>query len=121
MSNARSPREVCSTTIGTSGLTVLASFRVRRLNPARRASLRPARLGASLAIGRGRQSGVRNPVSRAARKAVRRALRRRGLLERLEQLVVGRLDALGVDDRGEHGFALELALGVGLALLDDVV
>ena len=27
MSNARSPREVCSTTIGTSGLTVLASFR----------------------------------------------------------------------------------------------
>ena len=26
MSNARSPREVCSTTIGTSGLTVLASF-----------------------------------------------------------------------------------------------
>src|SRR5947209_4251612 len=26
MSNARSPREVCSTTIGTSGLIVLASF-----------------------------------------------------------------------------------------------
>src|SRR5205085_670901 len=26
MSNARSPREVCSTTIGTSGLMVLASF-----------------------------------------------------------------------------------------------
>ena len=26
MSNARSPREVCSTTIGTSGLTVLASL-----------------------------------------------------------------------------------------------
>src|SRR3954452_8161641 len=37
MSNARSPREVCSTTIGTSGLTVLASFRVWRPNPSRRA------------------------------------------------------------------------------------
>src|SRR5918999_4284638 len=34
MSNARSPREVCSTTIGTSGLTVLASFRFRRSSPA---------------------------------------------------------------------------------------
>ena len=32
--NARSPREVCSTTIGTSGLTVLASFRFSRSNPA---------------------------------------------------------------------------------------
>src|SRR5450755_4854341 len=29
MSNARSPREVCSTTIGTSGLIVLASFASR--------------------------------------------------------------------------------------------
>src|SRR6185503_7225242 len=38
MSNARSPREVCSTTIGTSGLTVLASFRVWRPNPSRRAT-----------------------------------------------------------------------------------
>src|SRR5688500_11889108 len=28
MSNARSPREVCSTTMGTSGLTVLGFFRV---------------------------------------------------------------------------------------------
>src|SRR4051794_38677586 len=34
MSNARSPREVCSTTIGTSGLTVLASFRLSGANPA---------------------------------------------------------------------------------------
>jgi hypothetical protein len=34
MSNARSPREVCSTTIGTSGLTVLASFRFGRSSPA---------------------------------------------------------------------------------------
>src|SRR4051794_217089 len=34
MSNARSPRDVCSTTIGTSGLTVLASFRLSGANPA---------------------------------------------------------------------------------------
>src|SRR5215216_6215921 len=34
MSNARSPREVCSTTMGTSGLTVLASFRFERSSPA---------------------------------------------------------------------------------------
>src|SRR3954447_23010094 len=34
MSNARSPREVCSTTIGTSGLTVLASFCVSASIPA---------------------------------------------------------------------------------------
>src|SRR4051794_34241778 len=47
MSNARSPREVCSTTIGTSGLTVLASFCVSASNPALE---RPAAaLGASLA------------------------------------------------------------------------
>src|SRR5215208_8115380 len=53
MSNARSPREVCSTTIGTSGLTVLASFCVSASIPA--TGLRPwlerpaAALGASLA------------------------------------------------------------------------
>src|SRR5215210_4101348 len=62
MSNARSPRDVCSTTIGTSGLTVLASFRVWRPNPSRReAHWLPARLGASLAIGRCRKSGVSTP------------------------------------------------------------
>src|SRR4051794_36642929 len=33
MSNARSPREVCSTTIGTSGLTVFSFFRVVRSVP----------------------------------------------------------------------------------------
>src|SRR5689334_19484431 len=34
MSNARSPREVCSTTMGTSGLKVLVFFRVVRSGPA---------------------------------------------------------------------------------------
>ena len=46
MSNARSPREVCSTTIGTSGLMVLASFRFLGRIPAEcsnRPSSRPAR------------------------------------------------------------------------------
>src|SRR4051812_5103708 len=51
MSNARSPREVCSTTIGTSGLTVLASFRVWRPNPSRRASCtRSSRRESSLSL-----------------------------------------------------------------------
>src|SRR5215210_295667 len=41
MSNARSPREVCSTTIGTSGLTVLASFRLSGANPSYERLRRP--------------------------------------------------------------------------------
>src|SRR5271154_2062169 len=36
MSNARSPREVCSTTIGTSGLIVLALVSLRRSDSSRR-------------------------------------------------------------------------------------
>src|SRR5689334_14029028 len=60
MSNARSPREVCSTTIGTSGLTVLASFRVSASFPAwvlRGPAERPAAaLGATLAIDCGGES-----------------------------------------------------------------
>src|SRR5688500_7541283 len=63
MSKARSPREVCSTTIGTSGLIVLALFRLAARNPARgpgtrtpRADLAPGR--ASLAIAFGRPAGV---------------------------------------------------------------
>ena len=154
MSNARSPREVCSTTIGTSGLTVLASFRVRRLNPARRAALAAAR--SSRRESSSAESAGSSPASRAARPGCSvasscrsRALRcarsalnvssrpadfirsssflalvpllRRRLLERLEHLVLGGLDALGLDDRGEHRLALELALGVDLALVDDLV
>src|SRR4051794_6492074 len=73
MSKARSPREVCSTTIGTSGLTVLASFRVWRLDPARRASARSSRRESTnrawartwgadpLRRGRGTASGVGCP------------------------------------------------------------
>src|SRR5918993_3636735 len=130
MSNARSPREVCSTTIGTSGLTVLASFRVQRLSPARR----------TLACGSGGLGGLREEVERLAvgqfglervepvgrlhplqQLLGARALLRRRLLERGEDLVLRRLDALGLDDRREHGLALELALRVALALGEDVL
>src|SRR4051794_23767915 len=63
MSNARSPRDVCSTTIGTSGLTVLASFRLSGANPAYE------RLRRAHPLDRGESSnGPRppNPVGRLA-------------------------------------------------------
>src|SRR5215210_5726178 len=63
MSNARSPRDVCSTTIGTSGLTVLASFRLSGANPAYE------RLRRAHPLDRGESSnGARpsNPVRRLA-------------------------------------------------------
>src|SRR5271165_4351690 len=56
MSNARSPREVCSTTIGTSGLIVLALVSLRRPDSSRRLAARrpqPAgRRGRILVLGR---------------------------------------------------------------------
>src|SRR3990170_2197397 len=55
MSNARSPRDVCSTTIGTSGLTVLASFRLSGANPAYE------RLRRSHPLDRGESSNGRPP------------------------------------------------------------
>src|SRR5215212_8829695 len=169
MSNARSPREVCSTTIGTSGLTVLASFRFSRSNPSRsrpsgRASLSEGplpltrrhssnahappepvrtssfgRLAGGLGgLGRDRLRRLRDEVQRLALGEVllerveppgrlqplQQLLRRGavgGLADRLEQLLLGRIDALGLDDRGEHGLAAERLLGVLLALLDDLV
>src|ERR1039458_914652 len=51
MSNARSPREVCSTTIGTSGLIVLALVSLRRPDSSRR-----------LATGRPQPAGRRGRV-----------------------------------------------------------
>src|SRR5215211_1229094 len=157
MSNARSPREVCSTTIGTSGLTVLASFRLsganpsyerlRRPHPARpwrvyqrqsavqpRERLacgcpQPARSGL-LGLVRARRpelvarlrlldrdglGGLGDAVDRLALRELglqaveaaagaqaleqllgRGAVGRRGALERLEHLLVGHLDALGL-------------------------
>src|SRR5580765_4529546 len=55
MSKARSPRDVCSTTMGTSGLMVLASVR-RRLSNSCRGSLptgRPRPAGLFLCLGPG--------------------------------------------------------------------
>src|SRR5271166_1909156 len=49
MSNARSPREVCSTTIGTSGLMVLPLVSLRRPDSSRRLARRSP-------IGRGPQT-----------------------------------------------------------------
>src|SRR5436190_906690 len=78
MSNARSPREVCSTTMGTSGLMVLALFRLPVWIP----SGRPER--PSLAIGLGGVPGLRALVFR------RPELSRGGLFG----LLVGRPDLL---------------------------
>ena len=70
MSNARSPREVCSTTMGTSGLMVLASFRSRARIPARTKRWpRPSR-AASLAIGRRAAGRLPAPRARGRRRAV---------------------------------------------------
>src|SRR3712207_1871931 len=66
MSNARSPREVCSTTIGTSGLTGPRLFRVVRSVPSDPSGAgvtpTPPNSGASLATGIGRQSGLLEPA-----------------------------------------------------------
>src|SRR5215211_5833193 len=182
MSNARSPREVCSTTIGTSGLTVLASFRLSGANPAyerlRRAypldrgessnGRRPANPVRRLASGgpeaarrgllglvrargpelvarlrlldRDRLRRLRDVVDRLALGQLRlervepparaqpleqllgrRAVRGGGALERLEHLLVGGLDALGLDDRGQHGLAAQVAPGRLLVLRDHPV
>src|SRR3954447_7989151 len=168
MSNARSPREVCSTTIGTSGLTVLASFRFSRSNPSRsrrsrRASLsdgplpltrrhssnaqappepvrtsRFRRLAGGLGgLGLDGLRRVRDEIQRLALGEVllelieparglqpleqllrRHAVRR--LADRLEQFLLGRVDPLGLDDRGQDRLAAQRLLGVLLALLDDL-
>ena len=173
MSKARSPREVCSTTIGTSGLMALASFAVVG------GILRGRRTRASLAMAPWRSRSLRSPASRSRRRAPRasfsgvqsfsRALRllhadRLGALHEqvhglahgdvLAQRVVASLllarartsaagparpaarprcarrrraaprrprrrstsMLLGLDDRGEHGLALQRALGLGLGL-----
>src|SRR3954471_3327939 len=146
MSNARSPREVCSTTIGTSGLTVLASFRFSRSNPSRsrrsrRASLsdgplpltrrhssnahappepvRTSRFGPLArglrGLGRDRLRRLRDEVQRLSLREVvlelvetarglqplqqllGRAAAVGGLADGLQQLLLGGVDALGLD------------------------
>src|SRR5829696_6814518 len=182
MSNARSPREVCSTTIGTSGLTVLASFRLPGANPAyerlrrahpldrgessngrrpanpvgRLASGRPETAGPGfrglvrarspelfarlrlldrdrlgrvgdavdrLALGELRLERVEPPARAQALEQLlgRRAVGGGGALERLEHLLVGGLDALGLHDRGEHGLPAQVAPGRLPVLRDHLV
>ena len=182
MSNARSPREVCSTTIGTSGLFrigsrsligravyeglggVLTSTAGSRASPScsrvqptgaavtpgvqifpgsrarpRDALValllgRPDRLARRRLLDRDRLRGLDHEVGRLAQpdllaqqlvaaalaQAVEELLRVVLALagpERLEQVVVGDLDALGVGDRGQGRLAPQRALGVGLTAL----
>src|ERR687894_642342 len=191
MSNARSPREVCSTTIGTSGLmrasvspfrsdscrdsrreaaaapdgsasaeTVSTRwcplFRSGRASGARRPELgglvgallfgRPDRLARLCLSGRNRLRRPHEQVhrlahgdvlaqhlgapvlanlrERALELALARWLRvraRRRLAQRLEQLLVADLDALGGDDRGERALATQRPLGLGLRLADQLL
>ena len=142
MSNARSPRDVCSTTIGTRGLIgarpdlasealgALASRSARRARPdpsrASRASRapRPARRdrlraldhrSTALRIAMSSRSASSAPCARARLSARLQLLvaRRRGRAPRRASasldLLVGDLDALGLDDRGEHRLALQRA------------
>ena len=188
MSKARSPREVCSTTIGyqwahcsrsvslartessqerretcgAPGRPSLATGSVRsggvrdRQEPGvqsflgascalllRRpelvARLRPARRGSALACSTIRSTALRMamssrsasspPCARAFLSERRSALSLgaglarlgRRLAQRVEHLVVGDLDALGLDHRGQHGLAAQRPLGVGLGLGDQLL
>src|SRR4029453_5456771 len=86
MSKARSPRDVCSTTMGTRGLMVLASFSVVRAVPACRGSLATAQWPLCWAVGWFRHRLSALPAGRP--EARRRVLGRRFLLGS-PQLVAG--------------------------------
>src|SRR5918997_3173544 len=157
MSNARSPREVCSTTIGTSGLTVLASFRFVRSNPSRAGrtvamglggqnqyealgrSGRPELLARLRLAGGDRLGGLRDQVQRAAlgevllegvdppgglqplQQLLGRAAALGGVADGFEEVLLGGLDLLGLDDGRQHGLAAQRLGGVLLAGLDDLL
>src|SRR3954451_8005894 len=117
MSNARSPREVCSTTIGTSGLTVLASFRFERSSPAQvHVGWEP---GDSLAIAGGRKT--RLPASLNLTSAARRPelARAAGLLAARGPQLLARLPLLDGDRLGGVGDEIE-RLALGEVLLERV-
>ena len=97
MSNARSPREVCSTTIGTSGLMVLASFACA---PGFLPNVAIA--GCRAALGSGREPASASRASRAARPPPSGSSLpgRPQLLARLRLLDADRLRAL--DDQLER-------------------
>ena len=91
MSNARSPREVCSTTIGTSGLIVLALAHVLAFVSLRRPDS-SRRLAGRSPIGRVHSRGVRRRSPAPAPRAARRLL---GLLRRPQLLARLRLRRAG--------------------------
>src|SRR3954447_4185748 len=142
MSKARSPREVCSTTIGTSGLIERASLATGLVarSPDLPGALfllllgRPELLACRGLVSRDWRGAVDEQVDRLAHRdvltqrlvgalgacALERALdllvagiRPGGLAQRLLDLLIGDLDALGGDDRRQHRLALERLLGVG--------
>src|ERR671934_1101738 len=148
MSKARSPREICSTTMGTRGLIGRAVYRGRR---ACRTSLRgpeagpfallPLLLGSPQLLARGRLllgdrlRRFRDQVDRLAQAQVlakdrvapagAQALEQpfRGLLalagpERLEHLLLCDLDPLCLDHRRQGRLAAQGSLGVRLQVGD---
>src|SRR3954471_23945278 len=98
MSNARSPRDVCSTTIGTSGLTVLASFRFEYSNPSTSATARRRSPGRRLATGPWGPDRVYRPVRRSGIR--RPQLTAGGLVGPGRPQLVARLRLLDGDRRG---------------------
>src|SRR3954451_8530120 len=118
MSNARSPRDVCSTTIGTSGLTVLASFRLSDANPAYE------RLRSTDPLDRGESINGEAPTNRVRRLASGRPKTARTGLLRLvgpgRPELVARLRLLHGDGRGGLRDVVDrLALGkLGLEALE---
>src|SRR4051794_34010508 len=67
MSNARSPRDVCSTTIGTSGLMVLGSVRRAGVGSSRPGCRAYQRAGARVRVWRARAKGLRTGRPELAR------------------------------------------------------
>src|SRR5215213_8871385 len=105
MSNARSPRDVCSTTMGTRGLIALASFRLVGSNPSQ-----ATRGSCVIPVARpmGQSSNGFWPLRPAFRPGVRprSGARRPQLLIALFLLLVGRPDlaaGLGLLDRDRRG------------------
>ena len=102
MSNARSPRDVCSTTIGISGLMVLALFRLPGLIP-------PGKCKAAPPPGRVYQpSAAAQGASGSHRLTGRRRLRRR---RRRRPELLARGGPLGRDRHGGLDEALERLVG----------
>src|SRR5882672_9782343 len=91
MSNARSPREVCSTTIGTSGLTVLASFRFGRSNPSDTGSAQGPLTRPKTSNGLIRSTAGKPLFSVGCEPLLRRIDRLGGLGDEVQRLALGQV------------------------------